>query len=287
MTLVEFAAIRAACPALSRIVIPDDIWDNYKLFCESEPDEAFHAPITYLAFQRRYLAALTGPIHTYCLDGGKPNSALTKQYKKDLVERWMFGETTDQRFEYHRMFQGRLFELIFAQWLDHEGWSIHGLEARGADVDVEAMTRRGDSYSFEVKHIGKDKCLFDLELEALQTNRKSAGSISVYSPVDYMLYRIYEAACQLKKATNQKVVVVILSDFDIYYEHKIKKGWIDWKAPRFFKIGADIIAFLEDKYKKNPTLDDDLERYISQIDEIWFFSKENLIIRYQHKQLMR
>ena len=92
--LKEFDAIRAACPALHRIVIPSRIWDRYKLFCEAEQDEASHAPIAYLAFQRRYLATITSPIHGYCLDGDEPSPALTTQYGKDLAERWIFGDDT-------------------------------------------------------------------------------------------------------------------------------------------------------------------------------------------------
>jgi len=194
----------------------------------------------------------------------------------------MFAEDTKQRFKYGRMFQGRLAELLFSQWLDHEGWNIGTLEAHGAEVDVEATSTNGDSCSFEVKHLGQEEVLFNLGVGALQTNGVSVGSIPVYSPVDYMLYRIYEAARQLKKVPNRKIVVVILTDFDTYYKHPIEEGWIDWKAPRFLQRDEDIAVFLDAKYMENPALDDDMRRDISQMDEIWFFDKERaLTIRRQ------
>lgn len=142
-SLSEFEAIRIVCPALNRILVPDDCWSDYKRFCESEPDEAFHTPIAYLAFQQRRLARVTGPVHAYCLDGNEPHSALTKQYQKDLGERWMFAEGSKQRFERARVLQGRLSELVFARWLEREAWNIEGLEAHGTDIDVDARSTKG------------------------------------------------------------------------------------------------------------------------------------------------
>lgn len=270
-SLVEFDAIRMVCPALSKILVPDDCWSDYRQFCESEPDKAFHAPIAYLAFQRRHLAGITAPIHAYCLDGGELHSALTKQYKKDLADRWMFKEDLKQRFKRTRVLQGRLNELLFAQWLEGESWNIEGLEAHGANVDAVASSTEGTLCSFEVKHIGQDELSFDLDVEALQGNGVSFGRLPVYSPVDYMLYRVFEAARQLADEHNRKVVVMILSNFDRSYKLPIKEGWIDWKVPKFLRMDEDIDEFLEGKYIENPSLNDDLKKYISQLDEIWFF----------------
>lgn len=271
--LKEFEAVRAVCSALHRIVVPDDIWDAYRQFCESESDKAFHAPIAYLAFQQRYLAALTGPIHAYCLDGHEPSAALTAQYRNDLAERWMFRDDARQRFENARIFQGRLAELSFADWLEHEDWNIDALEAKGANVDVEATSSDGIATSFEVKHLGQDAVLFDLGIKALQSNGVSVGYIPVYSPVDYMLYRVYEAARQLGSVANRKIVVVILSKFDVYFELPLKEGWIDWKAPQFLRKDGDIDEFLAARYAENPALDEDMKQYISRLDEIWFFDE--------------
>lgn len=125
--------------------------------------------------------------------------------------------------------------------------------------------------SFEVKHIGQDETSFDLGVQALGANGVSVGSLPVYSPVDYMLYRVFEAARQLADARNRRVVVMILSNFDLYYERPIDEGWIDWKAPKFLRMDGDITQFLEAQYSRNPSLDSDLKMYISQLDEIWFF----------------
>lgn len=270
-SLVEFDAIRTVCPALSKILVPDDYWSDYRQFCEIEPDKAFHAPITYLAFQNGHLGRITAPIHTYCLDGGELHSALTKQYKMDLAERWMFKEDLKERFKRVRGFQGRLNELLFAQWLEGNSWNIGGLEAHGANVDAVASSTGGTLCSFEVKHIGQDEVSFDLGVEAFQGNGVSVGRLPVYSPVDYMLYRVFEAARQLADKHNRRVVVMILSNYDRFYKLPIKEGWVDWKEPKFLRMDKDIDEFLEAKYIENPGLNDDLKRYISLLDEIWFF----------------
>jgi hypothetical protein len=88
-SLDAFARARDRCAALKEILIPDRIWPEYEDFCSADPDEACHAPVTYLAFKRRHLARLTEPIHLFCMKGGAPHPSLTNQYKNDLVERWM------------------------------------------------------------------------------------------------------------------------------------------------------------------------------------------------------
>ena len=77
----------------------------------------------------------------------------------------MFKENSKQRFQRARVFQGRLNELLFAQWLEREGWSIEGLEAHGADVDVDARSSKEISCSFEVKHLGQDEVSFNLGVQ--------------------------------------------------------------------------------------------------------------------------
>lgn len=273
-TLMEFEAVRQGCPALHKIIIPDDIWDSYKLFCESKPDQAFHAPIAFLAFKRRYLAAFTSPIHAFCLDDGETKATLTNQYRSDLAERWIFGDDAKKRFQNTRLYQGRLAELLAAQWLKYEGWELDALEAHGANIDIEARSTDGSPCSFEVKHLGQEEMLFELGVQALQSNGVSVGSIPVYSPVDYLLYRIYEAARQLCGVATHRIVVAILSDFDVYYKHPFEEGWIDWNAPRFLRQDGCIDAFLDEKYAANPDLDGDIGRAISNLHEIWFFDKK-------------
>jgi hypothetical protein len=253
--------------------VPDDIWDRYREFCAAEPDEAYHSPIAYLAFQRRYLARLTEPIHAFCLEGNTPNPLLTNQYKRDLVERWIFKDHVKQRFEYARIFQGRLMELIFAVWLFQEGWEIEGLEALGSSVDVEAKSQLRPSFSFEVKHLGQDEVLFDLGLQALRAGGVAVASIPVYSPIDYLTYRVFEAARQLDTSPNRKVVVAVLAEYETYFARPLKEGWIDWQAPRFFRKEGDISDFLEKQYAGNPSLDSDMPQYLSRLDQIWFFDK--------------
>jgi hypothetical protein len=270
-SLVTFARARDECAALKEILVPASTWPAYRDFCSADPDEAFHAPVTYLAFKRRHLAQLTEPIHLFCLTDGKSHPSLTRQYRQDLAERWMFKKDVKQRFQVARKFQGRLAELLFAAWLHHEGWRIEALEALGGGTDVVATTPAGESFFFEVKHLGRDEALFDLGVEALGGGGVSFGHLSVYSPVDYLVFRIFEAAKQLSRFPGPKIVVAVLQEYDVSYAIPLKESWIDWKNPAFIRKDGDIEKFLGEKYALLPNLDDELKRCISQVDQIWFY----------------
>ena len=269
--LETFVRVRDHCPALKQVLIPDGVWPEYHDFCSADPDEAHHAPVAYLAFKRRHLARLTKPIHLFCLKENAPHASLTKQYRNDLAERWMFEEDVKQRFRHTSMFQGRLAELLFAAWLRQEGWRIGTLEALGGVADVVATCPLGRSFTFEVKFIGQDQVLFDLGINALGSGGAASAWIPVYSPIDYLLFRAFEAARQLRRSPNPKIVVMVLSDYETYFGMALSDGWINWRNTRFFRREADIENFLADKYHAIPNLDCEIRKYISQIDQIWFY----------------
>ena len=43
------------------------------------------------------------------------------------------------------------------------------------------------------------------------------------------------------------------------------------ESTKILEKDGEIAEFLEAKYIENPSLNDDLKSYISQLDEIWFF----------------
>jgi hypothetical protein len=166
-------------------------------------------------------------------------------------------------------------ELLFAVWLHHEGWRIDGLEALGASTDVVATDWNGKSFVFEIKYLGQGEILFLLSVQALGEDGVSFGYIPVYSPLDYMLFRIFEAAKKLASLPRPRVVVMILSEYEAYFEIPLAEHWIDWRNPKFFRKEIDIEEFLREQYASNPKLDHEIKYYISQVDQIWFYEIEH------------
>jgi hypothetical protein len=183
----------------------------------------------------------------------------------------MFRDNVKERFEHARIYQGRLAELGFAAWLHNEGWQIKELEAHGGANDVVASDSEACSFAFEVKYFAGEETLFNLGVNALSGGGTSFGHVPVYSPVDYLVFRIFEAAKQLIDANHPRIVVAIIQDYNTYYAIPLNEHWIDWMAPRFLRRDSDIDKFLTKKYSRMPDLDAKLSQYIPQLDEIWFY----------------
>lgn len=282
MVLRDFELVRQKCSALHQVVIPDNIWPKYFSFCNSEKDEALHCPIAFLAYSRGFLGNFTAPIHRFLLEGPPPERKVTKQYQKDLLEDWFLQSNYKSRFEKSRIFQGRWGELCFALWLDQAGWRIENIEAYGGPFDVEAISSMGTKCAFEVKYLGNEECLFELRVTANLRGGVAGKSMPVYPPLDYLLFRLYEASKKLDGYSGHKIVVAILTDYTEYFEIPLEESWIDWSRPEFFRRGQDIEPFLSDKFAINPQLEKDVQRYITSIDEIWIFRNDNLSIERKH-----
>jgi hypothetical protein len=83
-------SVRAGCPALRHLFLPDEIWTEFKTW-HQEPDEvAAHRSMLLLALDRGHLVRLTSPIHRYLIENGGPHPGLRRQYVKSLREKWMF-----------------------------------------------------------------------------------------------------------------------------------------------------------------------------------------------------
>jgi hypothetical protein len=96
----------------------------------------------------------------------------------------------------------------------------------------------------------------------------------MYSPADYLLFRLYEAARKLQSTDARRIAVAIVSDYDVSYKIPLSDNWIDWRNPAFLKRDSEIHAFLTTQYEKNQNLDADLTNAIASLSEVW-------IIRYR------
>src|SRR5690242_8498293 len=87
-SLEVLAKLREDCAAL-RMIVPDQIWGDFKT-SQAVPDPvAHHRSIVLLALERGHLKRVTGPIHQYLLDADHIRPNVANQYVQDLRERWM------------------------------------------------------------------------------------------------------------------------------------------------------------------------------------------------------
>lgn len=273
----DFARVRKQCRVLNEVLIPEKIWGEYNNFVRGGKDAAHHAPVTFLAYKRGYLNSITRPIHEFGFRKHDNELIFTNQYRNDLTENWFMGYDEWKRRKNCNTFLGRLHELVFAFWLLRQGWSISALEATGAcqDIVAEKDNRR---VTFEVKYISKDDILFQMNLDALNSNGVSVSSIPVYEPIDYMTFRVYEAAKQLYQTNSHKIAVIILETHTVYYEIPLHESWIDWKEPRFFiKFPFGLQSLFCKEASRNKNWLSEMPEYIRSLDGIIFldFNEKN------------
>ena len=129
--LQGFSLLRDKCQALREILVPEQIWSQFREW-HSVPDQvANHSSIVLLAFRRGLLPHVTGPIHRHLMSSSGILCSASRQYLNDLQERWMFDSNPVERHRLSRIFRGRLVELQFASWLESQSHTIVGLEAAG------------------------------------------------------------------------------------------------------------------------------------------------------------
>lgn len=209
---------------------------------------------------------MTSPIHHFVLEGNTPHHKLTTQYRNDLQETWFFKKKDEiERHQKARIFQGRLYELICAEWLEQQGWEISNLEALGGGSDIEGKNSNGLRSIVEVKYFGQHDDIFKAHLN-LEITR-----LSPYDAVNYLLYRIWEAAQQLAQSNKDKlkkrlVIIIFSNQIKISYETQISDNWISWNCPQFLNGSQDWDEWINDpkKAKISPNLED----LPNQIDEI-------------------
>src|SRR5262249_40961165 len=133
-----------------------------------QPDNvALQKSILIAAMERGYLRQCISAVSRYLMTDGYPNPDLTRQYRKDLRERWMRYEDPAKQHKKCRAFHGLLVELQFAEWLESQGWRISGLAALGHKSDIEASATNGRATAFEVKSIGIEDADFTQILASL------------------------------------------------------------------------------------------------------------------------
>jgi Holliday junction resolvase-like predicted endonuclease len=304
--LNQFEELRRNCEALSKVLLPDDVWASFKKSAVGGFDEANHCSMLLSAFKDGCLNKITSPIHKYLL--GDKNKALKKGYLQDLKENWINSQNVLRRHQRSREDYGKIIELLIAEWLENQGWKIINLEATCADVDIEAYSPDNIFYGIEVKYIGLEdyKFLAMISTELTKEQFHSLGKNIIAQEIDriksekikksfdkadsrnfdsfcganYILFRIYEAAKQLQELRQEfkkKIVVIVISNLEWpFLELPIKDNYIDWMSPTIVSECSEWKDFYDEVIiKKYPQIENDLQATVRSLDQVWIIKEES------------
>lgn len=268
--LKDFVSIREKCPALKEVLVPDSVWSDFQGTALEDMDEAQHQSILLLALSRGYLRQITSPVHRYLIERGKPKKLLTKQYKNDLIERWMVKKNMVNRHQKARIFLGKLIELQCGEWIEKQGWSISNLEALGGNSDIEARSPDNIDCEIEVKYIGQKDDNFLAVVENL-SGRGGARTSSPYTAADFILFKAYEAAKQLQGCAKNRIAFLVIDGMAWnFLKNPLRDRWIRWKSPGFFNKDPEFQNFLQQqKEKRYPDIEKDLAVTLGSLAKVW------------------
>ncbi len=273
--LITLEELRQKCPALRELLIPDTIWDQFKTFEQSARDNAIHAPILIVSLLDGTLSRVTSPCHKFLLDGDHVKAQLTEQYRQDLQERWIIETDEVERHRKSKSFQGKIVELQIAEWLENQGWEISNLEALGGSVDIEGVRPLLHKAVVEVKFIGQRDEEFEQMVKAL-TGLPAGGVGPTHLGCNYLLFRVYESAVKLKKASKHRIAIAVIDNIAWTFFHiPLRHNWIDLKRPSFFDVGKKWDSFLQEQKKRYPDIDTDLAGTINTLSELWIVVRGN------------
>ena len=237
-----------------------------------KPDDiACHNSTLVLALQRGYLKHITLPIHRFLISSGGLRPNVRPQYLQDMREIWIFDPDPMERHRKFRSFWGRITELQFALWLETISYEITGLEALNGGPDIEACEPNGGQGAFELKFIGTEDSDFEMILRSI-SGAPEAYSISPYTAMNYLLFRAYEAAQQLRPYQGSKTAVAIIDAQTWWrFDVQLKYQWIDWRDPTFIGTDPDPqwATFIAGQLKKYPGLYHDIGIILGQLDSVW------------------
>lgn len=275
--------VREVCSVLRQVYLPDDVWPEVKAWHSTADSVALHHSVFALALEQGHLARLTNPIHHYLLQNGAAATSLRAQYKEDLKERWMLHADHLRRHQLCRIYLGRITELQIVEWLGSQGWTITELEAFREGSDATAVPPCEGETDVEIKMVGTEDADFESIVQSL-AGQPSVRRQSPYAAVNYLLFRVYEAAVQLQRFGRRRAAVVVISDWD-RFQIQLEGGWVNWRTPHFTEQDEELLPTLKARY---PDLvsESALCDALNQIDAL-FLLKRASGYEYQLEKMLR
>jgi hypothetical protein len=281
----EFAELRDRCPALNQILLPDEIWVEAQRQDRAEPDDTYHRSMLVLAYMGGFLHHITWGVHQFLLDGTDVKQAVTKQYRKDLRERWMEKQGIEYRHGTFKTYFGKLAEVLLATWFDEHEYSVQNLAALDGPFDVTVKAANGDEIDVEVKVIGDDNDTLQ-SIARAHRGENSCYSWSLQGLCDWAIFRTYEAAKQLSVSTRTRAVALLFSGTTWWKsESALKDAWIRWDWPRFNNVDRTATDFISAQVAKYPNLFVEYSGLVSDLDRILVFRLDNdlrLVLEHDH-----
>lgn len=225
-----------------KLLIPD--WLKFKELCGIN-DKAHHKPSLLLAYERGYLNNIVNPIEWLLAESENQNKSISKQYQKDLQEKWLESIDEIERHKKFKIFFGKLLELIYAKYLVDLGYSIINLEAWDKNAPDIVISDSNNDYNIDVKYIGGNTDFFTKMLKS--KNGVTTSSIDI--SYDFLLFKIYEAYTKLgnRNQLSNNVCVCLVEPSLNFIEFK-NINFNDIK----FAFYNDFLVFLNDnKIDKN------------------------------------
>ena len=266
-------------------MIPDELSERHLNFTTEVSDAANHCSEPFLAYRRGCLAEFTNSLHRFAFDG-TDSRIIMKQYISDLRENWVLEDNDISRFKKARIYRSRLAEIDVARWLETQQWQISNLEMYGGEFDIEGSDNDHVPTAFEVKFLAQREVLFELSRASFMN--PIVVRLGVYSPMDYLLFRLYEAARQLQNTRANRIAIAVVSDYDVSFKIPLSEGWIDWNNPSFLKRDSEIHEFLLKEYMRNPNLDTEIKTFLTGLSEIWIlrYKEGSFELQREHRILL-
>lgn len=273
--LEELTRVREACPALKRIFVPDDVWPDFEARVKeliAKPDTMRHNAIAYYALDRGTLGAMCSPIHRYLLDGDIPKAHVDLGA---LLENWIQKEKHIEKHRRSKSFMGKLVELLYIEHLGSQGYKVLALDAVERGPSDAVVEKDGKRQSLEVKYLGVDDDSFEAIVKSVADDKPTPHVGDLYGSINYVVFRVYEAAKQLQKTPKEgRRVAFVIDDQTLHtveLQLKSKNKWIDWSAAKLYdNAGAKSKKFIDDQRGDYPDLDKELASVIRELEGITF-----------------
>jgi hypothetical protein len=280
-----FIQIRSECKALQLVFPDENAWRKF-LISPSIIDKAHHDSYFLIALDRGQLSIFTEPIHRFLIDP-KGQRNINSGYIQSIREFWAIERYTHNdedvdaiiRHRKGKQFAGKLYELIFAQYLEKIGHEVVDLEAWEGNArrpDISTLFH-GKKYSFEVKYVGQD------EYEFINTYiKRKAAEFDPYRILNYIMFRICHASFQLNwcKTSSRHIAVILLDPssspkFDFVHE-KLCEAF-DISESKFYR-SSDLMyneLFKDENEPLKSWIQECLEtpsKILNVLDGVWIYS---------------
>ncbi len=245
--LASFMRARDTSPVVKQLFVPDSSLPKFQDFHLKWDEKAFHRAVSFVANKRGNLDALCRPLQDIIFDRFGGVAALTKQYRKDLEETWYRADEHGQRQARCNKFMGKVLEFHAAAFVErHYGWQTESMEAFQVSVlspDVLCSTNSNEKIAIACKSLCQSPEVFDLTVQAGSNNGVSVGWLSIYSPIDYLLFRICEGAWSLKQFADGYRIVMVPLLHAANFKLQLDDNWIDFSDLQFLNRDAQMVEF--------------------------------------------